>query len=660
MENVPVTLAFKNAFKSIQSLPTTELPALTVITGVNGSGKSHLLEAVKAGAVTVGGIEKPDDPNVRLFNWSNLAPNHVGSADPIYGKRERKHFAQDISKAFEAARLEFIDRFQGLNVPSLPFDDVEAVLKVDPSVISRSQGLPRNLIPPDKLTQFQIIKTQLFSRCRDACRGNSYLHDLLVQRADDMGVAICSLSLGEIERLVPLNWSSMQMFEQNFSQIFSAYNHAWHENRFNQYANEHFGESNLVLSDEEFRNRFGEPPWDFVNSLLAEARLGFAINRPVGRGDFEFEARLTDTATQIEVLFADLSSGEKIIMSFALCLYNAYDTRSHVHYPKLLLFDEIDAPLHPSMAKDLLRVIEEVLVRRKGIKVILTTHSPATVAFAPPKSLYRLDKHPRALVHCSREEAIQILTNGYISVTESSRFVLTEAKQDRLVYTAICKKLVERGKLSASPNLVFVQASDTEDRNGGGCEQVKNWGSKLPNAGLNDVLGLIDRDTGNVSSATVKVLRRYSLENYLLDPVIVYAVLMKEGKHAEITDVGIKDGNFYDLQKAEESTLQQIADAICSLVEQHQPQVKVTEETMSVEYLHGKSITVPVWLRDFRGHHLEAAFRETFRAVVGNGFILTKNDCVDLTDMLSERLPDFIPSDLIQVLEELLAVTPSP
>ena len=70
-------------------------------------------------------------------------------------------------------------------------------------------------------------------------------------------------------------------------------------------------------------------------------------------------------------------------MSFALCLYHAADQSTAVDFPKVLLFDEIDAPLHPSMSRSLLRTIQKTLVEEHGIFVILTTHSPSTVALAP-------------------------------------------------------------------------------------------------------------------------------------------------------------------------------------------------------------------------------------------------------------------------------------
>jgi hypothetical protein len=644
-----ISLSFQKPYRSIFGLPNTTLPDLALVTGINGSGKSHLLEAIKSGAVKVDGVS-PNDTDIRLFNWTNLVPANAGAADPIQLGRERATFLNNLSAQLRQARQNFINQISKLNIPFLSLEDPEAVMKMTQAEFFEKQNAHKPL--QNYWLRFEQRLKQLNQACI-ANVGNQFIQGILSERAKIKGVALASLDFRDIDEAIPLNWNPTDMFQQNFSQIFAAYHRAWEENRYSQFANKEYGENHPFLNDADFRTRFGEPPWHFVNRILMEAHLDYRINQPAGRAEMPFEAKLVNRTTGAEVSFQDLSSGEKIIMSFALCLYNASDNMRQVKYPKLLLFDEIDAPLHPSMTKDLIRVIDRLLVQEKGVKVILTTHSPATVAFSPSGALFRLDRQPRSLTPCSREQAIQALTSGYISVTESSRFVITEAKQDRIVYTAVARKLVERGKLANSPNLIFIQATDKKDRNGGGCEQVKNWSAKLPAAGLNQIFGLIDRDIGNISSDKVKVIGRYSLENYLLDPIILYAVLMHRGEHSKVFDAGLKDANYYELRNADVSLLQSIMDNLCSVIEQKQPSVKSISGQFSVEYICGKTLHAPAWLRDYRGHDLESAVRETFRILIGNAFTITRNECEDLLDMLSERLPEFIPTDLVKVFEEL-------
>jgi len=62
-------LTFINAYKSISSFPETEIPDLVILTGVNGAGKSHLLEAINSGCIQIDSIAATNQTKpIRLFN----------------------------------------------------------------------------------------------------------------------------------------------------------------------------------------------------------------------------------------------------------------------------------------------------------------------------------------------------------------------------------------------------------------------------------------------------------------------------------------------------------------------------------------------------------------------------------------------------------------
>lgn len=79
---------------------------------------------------------------------------------------------------------------------------------------------------------------------------------------------------------------------------------------------------------------------------------------------------------------SELSSGEKQILSLAFWAFSIAENKKI----KILLLDEIDSHLHPTFCKSLITIIEK-FISPKGIKVIMATHSPATIAYAM-KSLY--------------------------------------------------------------------------------------------------------------------------------------------------------------------------------------------------------------------------------------------------------------------------------
>ena len=55
-----------------------DLSNFTILTGVNGSGKTQLLEAISSNLISVDGTLSNNDKNAlfRLFDWNNLTPNN--------------------------------------------------------------------------------------------------------------------------------------------------------------------------------------------------------------------------------------------------------------------------------------------------------------------------------------------------------------------------------------------------------------------------------------------------------------------------------------------------------------------------------------------------------------------------------------------------------
>ena len=68
-------LSFSKPHLSITEFPSIELPALTVITGVNGAGKTHLMRAIENGAIRCDAADAPSQ-DVRFLDWSMLKPGN--------------------------------------------------------------------------------------------------------------------------------------------------------------------------------------------------------------------------------------------------------------------------------------------------------------------------------------------------------------------------------------------------------------------------------------------------------------------------------------------------------------------------------------------------------------------------------------------------------
>lgn len=119
-------------------------------------------------------------------------------------------------------------------------------------------------------------------------------------------------------------------------------------------------------------------PWTILNKLFSD--LGFKYKF---KDDYLFytpnieENPKLRNNNEIRVL-SDLSDGEKAILKLALISLDEEISKD----VKLVLFDEYDAPLNPSLTESFYKVIEDFYIK-KGIQVVITTHSPATISLAP-------------------------------------------------------------------------------------------------------------------------------------------------------------------------------------------------------------------------------------------------------------------------------------
>lgn len=119
-------------------------------------------------------------------------------------------------------------------------------------------------------------------------------------------------------------------------------------------------------------------PWTILNELFEDLKFKYRF-----KTDYSFTTpymeenpKLRD-GDEIRSL-VDLSDGEKAILKLALISLDEEISKDL----KLIMFDEYEAPLNPSLTEAFYYVINKFYIE-KGIQVIITTHSPATISLAP-------------------------------------------------------------------------------------------------------------------------------------------------------------------------------------------------------------------------------------------------------------------------------------
>lgn len=431
-------LKFKNRYLSIEKFKETEIPDFTVLTGVNGAGKTHLLEAIQRKDVVIEGFE---DANIIYFNYLNF-----------YLENESIFNAQNISQERNNAWDFYKQQIQG-NIQSWRN-------QLENSINTYSEV--KRLCSERNVSIWDLKKT-------DFSNENQYVHyrnyrqaiqNLLTQnnikndpRSHGIFILIKSLpysadELGESEfkeLYKPFNLKN-DFLPVHLGRIFWDYFMRLRENEFREFENREKGKKYKVYSMEDFIKKYGEKPWEIVSEILTKFNtLEFKINSPENYGYLDnYQLRLKHITKEIQLDFSNLSSGERILIALVATIYKL---GTDAHFPEILLLDEIDASLHPSMIQNLLDVINEIFIK-KGTKVILVSHSPTTVALASEKAIYLMNKSGEdRIVKRAKTDALNILTEGFATLEEGIKLfdqiskkefsIITEGKNTEYIKKAI-------------------------------------------------------------------------------------------------------------------------------------------------------------------------------------------------------------------------------
>jgi len=409
-----------------------------------------------------------------------------------------------------------------------------------------------------------------------------------------------------------------------------------------------YGGAAPYLTAAEFLAAYGLPPWEVFNRVLESANLSFRFEEPNPDPAIPLEIKLRHTTANVEIMFAGLSSGERVLISLANFLFFSQDPRQPTTMPDLILLDEVDAPLHPSMTVALLKTIEEVMVKEYRRKVVLATHSPSTVALAPEESIHVMDVATKILRKATRDEGVRALTVGVpiLSINLANRRqAFVESQYDVALYERIAA--VAKPHLLPNVSLNFMAAGHEKN---GGCALLTSLVTQLNAAGNNAVFGIVDWDGNRSPTGNVRVLgagARHSIENYLFDPILLGALLLRKKAMALIvTPPLLQDReNYFHLRDFDNDRLQRVTDAVAtalgfSLI-----------DLISVNYANGRTVQVPQAYLHLRGHDLESKIKTTFLEL--KRFHQEPKLKEEILHKILEDMPELLPFDFITLLASI-------
>jgi ABC-type molybdenum transport system ATPase subunit/photorepair protein PhrA len=356
----------------------------------------------------------------------------------------------------------------------------------------------------------------------------------------------------------------------------------------------------------------------------------------------------------------ELSSGEQVLFR-VICWLFYYHTQQAV-YPKLILLDEPDAHLTPKMIRKLIDSLQTVLVGKMGVAVVMTSHSPNTVALCDEQSLYELlvdDEGTRSITKITRNDALKKFSEGLLFVQEDTRLVFVEGKDDIPFYQKLLTIAMIRHNLNSIPSMKFIAASAARPDHGGSTKVMEMVPRFIGTSIESLVYGVIDNDNRHEPQQNILVLKRYAIENYLYDPLIIAIILIIKNKHVNVlSTVSDLSPDEYVKIISDSQLRQRVVNEIISILYQEAQQiieqsghgsehVNVTwftkTSTSAIEY------TLPEWF-------IKAKKSDLLQRIIRHRNSTFKDLLNDSDQYLAIETTGAIPEDILDILKQIQGV----
>lgn len=655
-------------YKSLQAFTSEELPDFTIIIGKNGSGKSQLVqkfsEFVKAKNQHVRDLSGIIiNPKMNKIYTDTLEVENIKSVSPteyraVYNELYQKHInylhTNEISKAWiniynKKIPSELIKKFE-LNI----FDDTQelkSLLSDNNSlfVTSDVEHLPIFSKPGEEKT------LPLFQEYLKQLKDSLNTYDVSILVAEYHNKSLWELKENDFyTATIPEKYlEKADLIESKIETIFYNYLRKRKKNSIDYFEKKENGDDNSSISKDEFEKQYPDPIKQF-NNILESADIPYFF-KEIPDKEFSSETNvhfeLIKKTSGSKIQIKDLSSGEKIIFGLINKVFISSIYTGDLKFPDIIILDEPDAHLHPQMCKTLIEVLNDAFVKKIGIKVIITTHSPTTLALAPDESIFQLNNEPETyLKKIAKDDALKILTSGLPNLSidyKNHRQIFVESPTDLQYYQTIFNKL--NADIPQIHQLYFISNALGK----GNSTQVVNIVRDLREAGNSTSYGIIDWDKNNPGKDPINVHgkgRRYSIENYIFDPIYLCILLLEKDYGLVKNATGFTSmDNPYDLIKSDKA--QKAIDYIIEVVEPRYNQTGMNKNLLAHKY-GVYSYNMPIWFTELNGHKLKEYLTDHFDILA----VMRKADEYGIEKKLINiiaRVYPNVPGDTVELLKKL-------
>ena len=437
-------------FASIKALEPFDLPPFAVLIGKNGVGKTQLLNGIANGRISV------SDPYIepRDIQYYDFTSFHAGEPKPQLESRSasdelvlatiEKYFTPfDGVSLIEIAEQIFNETLEELGVSDsserrLDFETNlrNQLIRLDDPAKSWS-SVGEQAVRSYFESLERMVLGELDSGQRDvvlSADGHLRSSAVPIRLAMKIGGKLAhELKRGDIHRAFNFDGD---IVSNELGQLFTRY-------KLDQYRS---ARAVIEDSDRTFRQLIQEyreserPPWVVLRAVLDEVRqqssvpnlFNFEFSDPedvkltaANYQQYSFRPAFTNRSTGERYSIDSLSSGEKILLS--LC-FSAYNRVMGKRQPKILLLDELDAVLHPTMISALIASLNAQFVMA-GTAVIMATHSVTTVSLVNEDAIFRLARSAEhvEVKKVAKPDAIDELSEGLATIEAGLSIAASES-----------------------------------------------------------------------------------------------------------------------------------------------------------------------------------------------------------------------------------------
>ena len=436
-------VTLRDPISPIKEMGEFDLPNFSVLVGRNGVGKTRLLKAIANGSVTVSGVSPSD---IEEYDINSFQPNDSGRGGwghaSFFHATDRSFFfptsGRSLVEIAEDVFKKTLNEF-GLHDAGERFkfeDDVRMAVRKTPDFGTLGP------IKGDGPVAFYVnaIGADVFGKMvsqnnREEQVGsfNNSQAALVSQAMKLNGKLPHELHREDILRASHYEGNTIG---NQLSQIFARY-------KAEQYAWSHTASERSDKSVQRLMEEYREanrPPWETLGGCLGRMReasedpelFNFEFSDPeedtlsyTDHNQYSFETRFTNRTTGDSYSVKELSSGEKILLCLCLSAFNRDMGRRQ---PGLLLLDELDAVLHPSMISALIAGLKDQFVGN-GTRVIMATHSVTTVSLLNEGEIFRVVRSGNRVDvrSVTRAEAVAELSEGLATIETGLRIATSDS-----------------------------------------------------------------------------------------------------------------------------------------------------------------------------------------------------------------------------------------